>query len=89
MDVPDFPDQPAELPNAPSHQTSSHNKRWSLYQALTTTEIIVVWLMKFLLDAGRHVVTDNWYTSLRLVRYLLSRDTMLTGVVRSDRGPPE
>ena len=44
--------------------------------------------MKLLLDEGRHVVTDNWYTSLRLAHYLLTRDTMITGVVRSDRGPP-
>ncbi|MPC95919.1 hypothetical protein E2C01_091148 [Portunus trituberculatus] len=45
--------------------------------------------MKDLLDSGRHVVTDNWYTSLRLSDYLQTRDTLLTGVVRSGRGPPK
>ena len=56
---------------------------------LSVSEDIVVYLMKDLLDQGRHVVTDNWYTSIRLSDYLLTRDTMLTGVVRSGRGPPK
>ncbi|KAK3869539.1 hypothetical protein Pcinc_025158 [Petrolisthes cinctipes] len=55
---------------------------------LTVSEDIVVYLMKDLLDQGRHIITDNWYTSSRLSDYLLTRDTMLTGVVRSGRGPP-
>ncbi|XP_066971798.1 piggyBac transposable element-derived protein 4-like [Macrobrachium rosenbergii] len=56
---------------------------------LSISEIIVVHLMKNLLDKGRHVVTDNWYTSYRLGNYLLTRDTTLTGVVRAGRGPPK
>ena len=45
--------------------------------------------MRDLLDEGRHVVTDNWYTSLRLANCLKNRSTTLTGVVRSGRGPPK
>ena len=57
--------------------------------SLSISEKIVVHLMRDLLDSGRHVVTDNWYTSLRLSDYLLTRETTLTGVVRSGRGPPK
>lgn len=56
---------------------------------LSVSEDIVVHLMKDLLDQGRHVVTDNWYTSVRLSDYLQTRKTMMTGVVRSGRGPPK
>lgn len=56
---------------------------------LSMSEQVVVHLMRDLLDKGRHVVTDNWYTSLRLGEYLLTRDTLLTGVVRADRGSPK
>lgn len=55
---------------------------------LSVSERTVVFLMKDLLDEGRHVITDNWYTSLRLATYLEQRKTMLTGVVRYGRGPP-
>lgn len=55
---------------------------------LSISERIVVFLMNDLLDTGRHVVTDNWYTSLRLANYLETRLTMLTGIVRYGRGPP-
>ena len=56
---------------------------------LTTSELVVAYLMKDLLNKGHHVVTDNWYTSLRLGNYLLKKDTTMTGVVRADRGPPK
>ena len=46
-------------------------------------------MMTGLLDKGHHVITDNWYTSLRLARYMLTRKTDLTGVVRVNRGIPE
>ncbi|XP_066958913.1 piggyBac transposable element-derived protein 4-like [Macrobrachium rosenbergii] len=58
------------------------------YRNLTVSERIVVYFMDDLLDKGRRVVTDNWYMSLRLCEYLETRDTLLTGVVRSGRGPP-
>ncbi|MPC97005.1 hypothetical protein E2C01_092292 [Portunus trituberculatus] len=50
------------------------------------SEQVVVHLLGDL-DKGRHVATDNWYTILRLGSYLLTRDTLLTGVVHADRGP--
>ena len=56
---------------------------------LSMSESVVAYLMRDLLDKGRHVVTDNWYTSLRLGEYLLTRGTTMTGVVRADRGPPK
>ncbi|KAK4323711.1 hypothetical protein Pmani_005613 [Petrolisthes manimaculis] len=56
---------------------------------LSVSERIVVFLMKDLLNSGRHVITDNWYTSLRLADYLETQRTLLTGVVRSGRGPPK
>ena len=56
---------------------------------LTVSELVVAYLMKDVLNKGHHVVTDNWYTSLRLGNYLLTKDTTLTGVVRADRGPPK
>ena len=56
---------------------------------LSSSEKVVVYLMEHLLDEGRHVVTDNWYTSLRLSDYLQTRKTLLTGVVRDGRGPPK
>lgn len=58
-------------------------------RSLSKSEKIVVYLMRQLLDEGRHVVTDNWYTSMRLATYLEERNTMITGVVRSGRGPPK
>ena len=56
--------------------------------SLTTSELVVSFLMKDVLNEGCHVVAENWYTSLRLAEYLLVKDTTLTGVVRADRGPP-
>ena len=46
-------------------------------------------IMQDLLDQGCHVVTDNWYTIVRLGEYLLTLSTMVTGTIRSDQGPPK
>ena len=56
---------------------------------LSVSVDIVVYLMRDLLDQGRHVVTDNWYTSVRLSDYLLTIDMMLTGVAHSGNGLPK
>ena len=56
---------------------------------LTTSEQIVVFLTLPLLDKGYTVYTDNWYSSLRLFLYLLSRKTLACGTVRVDRGIPD
>ena len=42
-----------------------------------------------LIGCGRHVITDNWYTSLRLAEFLLTENTDLTGIVKPNRGPPQ
>ena len=55
---------------------------------LSVSEEIVVKLLCDLLDCGRHVVTDNWYTSLRLARVLLERNTDITGTINPSRGIP-
>ncbi|XP_045109149.1 piggyBac transposable element-derived protein 4-like [Portunus trituberculatus] len=57
--------------------------------SLSKFEKIVVSLMRQLLDEGRHIVTDKWYTSLRLAHYLEERNTTITGVVRNGKGPPK
>jgi len=55
---------------------------------LSVSERVVTYLMRDLLDLGYAVYTDNWYTSVRLAEYLLTRETLLTGTVRVNRGIP-
>lgn len=38
-----------------------------------------------MLDEGRLVITDNWYTSLELATYLYKRKTNLLGTIRKNR----
>ena len=67
---------------------SNYNVADGYGDGLTKSEEIVVYLMRELLDDGRHVITDNWYTSLRLALYLDKKKTTLTGTLRADRGAP-
>ncbi|XP_045448807.1 piggyBac transposable element-derived protein 4-like [Melitaea cinxia] len=46
---------------------------------------VVVELCEELLDQGRMVIADNWYTSIPLAEYLLSRKTNLCGTLRKNR----
>ena len=55
---------------------------------LSVSERVVTYLMRDLLDLGYAVYTDNWYTSVRLAEYLLTRETLLTGTIRVNRGIP-
>ena len=55
---------------------------------LSKSEVIVVKMMQGLLDAGRQVITDNWYTSIRLAYYLKARLTDITGIMLAKRGVP-
>ena len=55
---------------------------------LSKSEVIVVHLMQGLLNQQRHVILDNWYSSLRLANYLLYKGTTMTGIIRPDRGVP-
>ena len=54
---------------------------------LSITEEIVVKMLSELLGCGVHVITDNWYTSLRLANFLLQHETDITGIVNPQRGP--
>ncbi|CAH1989196.1 unnamed protein product [Acanthoscelides obtectus] len=50
----------------------------------------VVELVRPLLNEGRMVITDNYYTSLQLAKYLYDRNTHLLGTLRKNRrGLPE
>lgn len=51
------------------------------------TEKIVIYLALPLLDSGRTVFMDNWYSSCRLYDYLHYRQTMACGTIRSSRVP--
>lgn len=46
---------------------------------------VVLTLMKDLLDSGRLLYTDNYYTSIHLAHELLMRSTHLVGTLRSNR----
>lgn len=46
---------------------------------------VVMHLLDGLLDAGRTLFTDNYYTSVTLAHELLNRQTHLVGTVRSNR----
>lgn len=46
---------------------------------------VVVELAEDLLDEGRCIVTDNYYTSIPLAEYLLSRNTDLCGTLKLNR----
>ncbi|XP_050709301.1 piggyBac transposable element-derived protein 4-like [Eriocheir sinensis] len=56
--------------------------------ALSKSERVPVYLMLDLLNKGRHVVLDNWYSSLHLAEFLLERGTLTTGTIRPNRGVP-
>lgn len=53
------------------------------------SERIVVFLFQRLLHEGREIILDNWYLSVRLAEFLLSKDTYVTGTIRSNRGIPK
>lgn len=54
---------------------------------MTVTESIVLDLMLPLLNKGYHLYTDNYYSSVRLFRYLDQHETGCCGTVRSNRVP--
>ncbi len=57
-------------------------------QELSKSESIVIHLAKSVLEQGRHIILDNWYSSARLAAYLDSKKTMMTGTIRPNRGLP-
>lgn len=56
---------------------------------LSMSERIVVFLLQDLLEQGREIIIDNWYTSLRLAEFLLTKNTYVTGTIRVNRGVPK
>lgn len=56
---------------------------------LTISERIVVILFQQFLEQGREIILDNWYMSLRLAEFLLTKNTYVTGTIRPGRGVPK
>lgn len=52
---------------------------------LSASESVVIKLVKDLLDEGRTLYTDNFYTSVPLARTLLSRNTHVVSTIRKNR----
>lgn len=57
----------------------------------SVAEKVVTDLMDGLLDSGRTLYTDNWYTSVSLSKKLVARNTHLVGTLRANRknNPPD
>lgn len=57
---------------------------------LSKSERVVVYLLEKadLLDKGHITSCDNWYSSVRLAKYLWSRKTGMRGTIRPNRGIP-
>ena len=53
------------------------------------SEKIVVALVSTLLDKGYHLFVDNFFSSVRLARFLYERSTLLTATIRPQRGVPQ
>lgn len=58
-------------------------------EGMGTTAKTVISLLNAFLDKGYHLFVDNWYSSVPLCKYLLSRETLVTGTAHSDRVPQE
>lgn len=50
-----------------------------------TPEKVVLYLVDDLINKGRTLVTDNWYTSLPLAQKMLKNNTHLLGTIRKNR----
>ena len=68
---------------------SDHNLFAEHASLLSLSERIVVHLSEKYLDQGYRIFADNWFSSVRLASYLLSRRTYFTGTIRSNRGVPQ
>ena len=53
----------------------------------TNTDKLTVAMIEPLLDQGYHLYVDNWYTSLRLFKYLDEHETPACGTLRKNRVP--
>lgn len=57
----------------------------NLEQQKCTPTSVVMKLCQPILNSGRTVVTDNWYTSIELANNLVKSDTHLVGTLRKNR----
>ena len=67
---------------------SARTLEQTAYAGLSKSEAIVVRLAQTLLDCGRHIFCDNWYSSVRLCTWLYERRTYFTGTINPYRGVP-
>lgn len=68
-----------------TYSMSIYSGREHQPRTVSVAESVVVGLMENLLNGGRTLYTDNWYTSISLAQALLSRKTDLVGTMRKDR----
>ncbi|CAH1983590.1 unnamed protein product [Acanthoscelides obtectus] len=57
----------------------------NLDQGHNTPTSVVMSLFEPILDSGRTLATDNWYTSVDLAKILMDRQTYLIGTLRKNR----
>lgn len=67
---------------------SDHDNFASECASLSVSERVVAHLCQEYLEMGYIVWCDNWFNSVRLATYLLSRKTLLIGTIRPNRGVP-
>ena len=58
-------------------------------EGATSTDKLSSYMLEPLLGCGYHLYVDNWYSSLRLFRYLQSQNTAACGTIRRNRLPQE
>lgn len=68
-----------------TYKTSVYCRKKKTNQNERASTQVVFQLMDNLLDRGRILYTDNFYTSMELAHKLLDRKTYLTGTLRSNR----
>ena len=58
-------------------------------EGATSTDKLSSYMIEPLLGCGYHLYVDNWYTSLRLFKYLKTENTAACGTIRKNRVPQE
>ena len=58
-------------------------------EGATSTDKLSSYMLEPLLGCGYHLYVDNWYSNLRLFRYLQSQNTAACGTIRKNRLPQE
>ena len=58
-------------------------------EGATSTDKLTSYMLEPLLGCGYNLYVDNWYSSLRLFRYLQSQNTAACGTIRRNKLPQE